>query len=545
MAIGRPHLVIATAVAAALLPAPCTFSQIPHSQGVVPAEAVAGDQFGYSVAVSGNRAVVGAPGDDERGGDAGAVYILERVGGTWSVVGKLLATDAVGGWNFGFSVDVWGDRIVVGAPTASVAGELFGAAYVFERIAGQWIQTAQLSPTPLAGSFGHDVAIHGDFIAVGASGRVTFFQRINGTWTQIGTGSFSGSVSVDLDGLRAVSGGFHSVTISEFDGTTFATTQILPLPIGDASVDAVTIHGDTIVVGASADDPIDAGVNTGAAYIVRRIGDTWTHEQTLAGAFAGDHFGASVALSDDLLLVGAPRADVTGFDSGAAVLFQRIGTSWFWVDEMVASGADLYADFGTSVALDGAHGFVGRPALLVPNGSSGSAHFYLLADCDTDGLVDAIEIALGLGVDCNENWVLDSCELAAGAPDVNGNNVLDVCESDCNDNGIPDTMEIALGFVADCNANGRPDDCALRPRPVDLVFIMDTSGSMDDEGQALCAAIDLVGQTLQQQGIDLNATLYGITSLGYGCLSNTVAAALGPAIPQPAPCCPEIMMVED
>ncbi|MDB4426377.1 hypothetical protein N9151_00095 [bacterium] len=88
-------------------------------------------------------------------------------------------------------------------------------------------------------------------------------------------------------------------------------------------------------------------------------------------------------------------------------------------------------------------------------------------DCNGNGFLDSCEIALGTGQDCNGNGVLDSCELASGvAQDCNGNGVLDSCElaagtaTDCDGNGVLDACDIAAG-AADCNANGVLDTCEL------------------------------------------------------------------------------------
>lgn len=79
------------------------------------------------------------------------------------------------------------------------------------------------------------------------------------------------------------------------------------------------------------------------------------------------------------------------------------------------------------------------------------------ADCDTDGIVDRCEAFSA--ADCDGNRLVDACEILAGAPDVNGNGVLDRCEPDCNGNGLPDFFEFATGVAADCDANGLIDSC--------------------------------------------------------------------------------------
>jgi len=83
-----------------------------------------------------------------------------------------------------------------------------------------------------------------------------------------------------------------------------------------------------------------------------------------------------------------------------------------------------------------------------------------LIDCNGNNVDDECDIGINPATrDCDENGVLDSCQIAGGAPDINGNGRLDVCEVDCNGNGWPDSWEISTGLVPDCNTNERPDSC--------------------------------------------------------------------------------------
>ncbi len=105
--------------------------------------------------------------------------------------------------------------------------------------------------------------------------------------------------------------------------------------------------------------------------------------------------------------------------------------------------------------------------------------------------------------------------------------------TDCNGNGIPDSDDIANGTSQDCNGDGIPDECPNCP-PLDLVFVMDTSGSMSDEGQALCATIGQVVTDLGAQGINVQTTILGITagpSGNFPCLVDSVENLYGPDVP--------------
>jgi len=142
------------------------------------------DSFGASVAVSGDRALLGDPAH----GGKGAAYVFD--GGpaamTWSAT--LLASDGARSDLFGHAVDLDGDVAVIGAFYDDDGGESSGSAYVFERSASGWAQTAKLTasdPTPNA-QFGRAVTVEGDIVAVGApvSDAVYVFARGAGGWTQ-------------------------------------------------------------------------------------------------------------------------------------------------------------------------------------------------------------------------------------------------------------------------------------------------------------------------------------------------------------------------
>ena len=138
------------------------------------------DQFGFSVAVSGDTAIVGATEEDARGTNAGAVYVFQRdVGGAgnWGEVKKLLASDAQDFDLFGWSVAVSGDTAIVGAPGEDTGGVNAGAAYVFRRDqggAGNWGEVKKLTAADAqAGDFfGLGVAVSVDTAVLGLMARM-------------------------------------------------------------------------------------------------------------------------------------------------------------------------------------------------------------------------------------------------------------------------------------------------------------------------------------------------------------------------------------
>jgi len=135
-------------------------------------DAAAGDIFGVSVSISGNLVVVGASNDNDAGENSGSAYVYERSGSNWSQQSKLTAGDATTEDYFGFSVSISGNLVVVGAPNDNDAGEDSGSAYVYERSGSNWLQQAKLTASDAAAGdfFGNSVAISGDSVVAGAPG---------------------------------------------------------------------------------------------------------------------------------------------------------------------------------------------------------------------------------------------------------------------------------------------------------------------------------------------------------------------------------------
>ena len=338
-------------------------------------EGAAGDYFGLSVAIDGDRIVVGAYEDDVNGTASGAVYVFERNGvGGWTQVAKLLASDGATNDAFGLSVAVSGDRILVGGQSSS--------AYVFERDAsGDWLEDDKLVASDAAGQdyFGQAVAIAGDRIVVGAwaddvsgtdSGSAYVFDRVGaGDWVEVeklaptdGAESDAFGISVAIEADRIVVGAYH-------DGDGLGTgsayvfepagagnwTEAAKLVAADAAVYdylgySVAITGDRIAVGAFGDD--GTGSDTGSTYIYARdaSGD-WAQDDKLVAADAavGDQFGYSVAISGNRLVVGALNDNnIRGTDAGAAYVFDLAPLI---TPPVVAAGPDRFVTIGDAVSL--------------------------------------------------------------------------------------------------------------------------------------------------------------------------------------------------
>lgn len=301
------------------------------------------DRFGDSVAIDGDTALVGASIEgSEQGVLKGAAYVFTRSGTTWTQQAKLEAADLGQSLRFGRSVAVSGDLALVGAPgysTGTLGAQ--GAAYVFARSAGAWAQQARLLADDLAfnDQFGWSVALDGDTAVVGAweddsaaatdEGSVYVFTRGGEAWSQQAklvaappsmTQSFGASVAID-GGVVAVGAPNENVGSSEDQGAAYVfahvgqgwVQQARVLAPNGAAFDrfgtSVALAGGRLLAGAVSED-VGSASSAGAAHVYSRVGASWPHQARLVAfdGAAADGLGVAVALAPWGALVGSPFA---------------------------------------------------------------------------------------------------------------------------------------------------------------------------------------------------------------------------------------------
>jgi FG-GAP repeat len=358
-------------------------------------DAAGGDQFGTSVAISGDTIVVGALGGNS---STGAAYVFVRSGTTWTQQQKLTASDGAANDRFGISVAFSEDTAVVGAPSDDDAGSNSGSAYVFVRSSGIWSQQQKLTASDAASgdSFGYSVSISGDTVVVGAyedddggfsSGSAYVFVRSSGIWSQQQKLTASDAavaaqfgVSVAISGDTAVAGASldnsqrGAAYVFVRSGTSWFQQKKLTASAKAAQFGlSVSISNDTAVVGAFSENSF-----RGAAYVFVRSGTSWFQQKklTASDAASGDGFGHSVSISGDTAVVGARLDDNVGTSSGSAYVFVRSGTSWFQQKKLTASDEAELDFFGDSVAISGDTVVVGAPLDDDAGSNSGSAYVY-------------------------------------------------------------------------------------------------------------------------------------------------------------------------
>jgi hypothetical protein len=373
------------------------------------------DRFGNAVAISGNTAIVGAPFDDVSADDSGAAYVFVRSAAGWTLQAKLVPADGAARDYFGWSVALAGDRAVVGSVLHDAAESDAGAAYVFVRSGSAWTQEAKLKPpsgVTSGAAFGFTLALDAQTIAVGSvgdhgaadyTGSVYVFVRPGNAWTlETKLAAFDGTQydrfgeSVALSGDTILVGSITADPKGEESGAAYVykrsggmwSTQAKLVP-ADGTADAwfgsaATLAGDRAVIGAAHDDT--GGHNAGAAYTFTRSGAEWIEGQKLIGVVEGGNFGARVAMSGDTLVVGAP------FDaSGSATVFVRTG-SWALHGKILPAGASGGDEFGSALALVGDTLIVGAPDDVEDGAVVGSAAVFEYVGCTPNE--EAILVAL-------------------------------------------------------------------------------------------------------------------------------------------------------
>eukprot|EP01084_Bolivina_argentea_P069770 126874_1 len=287
--------------------------------------------FGCDVAISNDRMVIGAYNDELPSKGAAYVYKYNTLNDEYIMEQRIQGSDVQPGYIFGWSVAIYNDVIVVGAPLADLPSPDCGAAYVFRlnTSTNSWYEEQKLlADNPVSPDhFGVSVAIQGDIIVVGA--------YLN-----------------DITPIIADSG---AVYIFKFTGTLWNQTQ--NLTASDPSISAsfgksvsISDTGDVIAVSAwGEDDPGDAG---GCYVFKRNPNNDLFFEQQHIRAFdraASDLFGISVALwQDDLLAIGS-YGDDNPVDSGSVYIYQFNSTQWQFTQKLKASDAAASDVFGTSV----------------------------------------------------------------------------------------------------------------------------------------------------------------------------------------------------
>ena len=397
------------------------WSSVTQQSKLVASDAQAGDHFGCSVDImsSGDKVIIGAFQEDTGGTDAGAAYIFNGSGATWSQAAKIQASDKQPGDNFGFKTAMDFSGLTV-ACSANLEDPNFttnaGSVYIFTRSgSSSWSQQAKLvsSDGTALSQFGYSVAISndGNTVAVGApvqgnynssEGAAYIFTRSGTTWSQqaklqpsniANTDFFGEAISLSHSGndLIVSNGPYvraQSAYIFTRSGTTWS--QQAELQAGDVTGQSefgqsvsISAYGNTAIVGSAG--PENAATS-GFAYIFTRSGTTWSQQAKLEASDATleDGFGRSVDIDQfgDIAIVGAPYEETGATHAGSVYIFTKSATgSWTQTKKIQASDVTANGKFGESVSIswDGSVAIVGGTEYNSSSGVTGGAAYIFTA----------------------------------------------------------------------------------------------------------------------------------------------------------------------
>lgn len=267
-----------------------------QEQKLIASDGEDGDQFGTSVSIYDTVAVIGSYGDDEGGSNTGSVYVYHFDGTGWNPVQKLNGSFPAQDDFFGYTVDVYKDRIAAGVYLDDDSGINSGSVYIFNHNGTTWSMEQKINPSNGASgdSFGFSLSLNDSLIAIGAYGK-------NGV--AIATGA---------------------VYVFKRNGTVWSQQQMLTAPDGgqdDWLGFSCAIEGNTLVAGAFHDD--DLGLESGAFYLWRYNGSSWIYEfkKTASDGTATDEFALSLSIYNLDVLCGSPKNDDNGSNSGSVYYY--------------------------------------------------------------------------------------------------------------------------------------------------------------------------------------------------------------------------------
>ncbi len=357
-----------------------------EQQKLVPGDGEAGDHFGSSLSISGDYAIVGAPRETTTGYNSGAAYIFKRENETWTEQVKLISSDNQEYDLFGGSVSINGDYAIASGG---------GTAYVFKRDGVAWTEQTKLD------SGSGPVHLSGEYAIIGSSGdsenglnrgAAYIYKRNDDQWTRQAKIFGSGSDQVEYN-----------------FGQSVAT------------------NGEYAVVGAYAHAGQD--YDSGAIHIFKREGTRWLKHQRLTASdrHMFQDFGESVSMSGDYIAVGAPGDSYNTQFFGAAYIYKKIGNTWTEQKKYIAGDQMEHMGFGHSVYLDNDHIIIGPGD---NNQSSDSVYIYPVQTVDMG--VDSESVLIGASTvltwDClhADSVIIDQ---GIGAVDISGSITLSPIET--------------------------------------------------------------------------------------------------------------------
>jgi len=308
------------------------------------------EKFGVSVSASGERAIVGMPGVQDE--SLGKAYILNATIGSEGILQELSPAAVALNDRFGFSVAINGDDALVGAPSTLVNGIFAGTVYAFHFENNKWVEKKPLAlpvPIPAGGDqFGSSLALSGDYAIVGAPGKA-----VNNV-----LGAGAAFIFHKESGEWVLKQEFYDPVPKNMDSFGFS----------------VAISNDKAIVGVPYGDTVVQGDQAGCAYTLRIGNNGWELMQgkLVASIYAiSEHFGSSVAMDGDEILIGATLLAVKNVEhAGQVFAFHFDGNKWNQTQAIAMASPKKDYFFGQSIAIKGTKAIVGNALSGVPETSA-------------------------------------------------------------------------------------------------------------------------------------------------------------------------------
>jgi FG-GAP repeat len=413
--------------------APAAFAQVSQEQAITPTPRPVSQIFGLDLGFDGTTIAVGAAFENQPANAAGAVYLFGRPAGSWTQTLRLHGPTPQAFDQFGTGVAIQGETLLVGAggrAAGSVAGA--GNLYVYQNSAGTWSLVDTILPSnPITGGhFGDPVAMCNDLAVVGgclsafpsaggfADREAYIYERVAGAWVEQArvaaptaySNGFTMSAGISTDGRRIAIGGSRHLLNGQPIGAVYIyeklagvwqqTASITPtdLPVGAHFGQSVALYGDRLAVGAP-QDVVDENTRAGSVYLYRYAAGAWHEVRKIVSPTPAmrDFFGVSVAMRNRTLLVGAYESEFPPFTrNGYACLYHITGDVLSSPMTLRASDGEPHDIFGWRTALHGDRAVVTAPFETVNAGAAytftGVSH-PCPADIDEDGSVGLSDLA--------------------------------------------------------------------------------------------------------------------------------------------------------
>jgi len=387
-------------------------------------------QFGSAVSISGEQLVVGA--EIKQSGTNGIAYIYQRQGDSWLQQAQLTHPSQSANDNFASIVSISGDYIAIGSPAA--AASQAGAVYIIKKVGANWVEDITITPASSFKSarFGSSIQLSGEYLIIGDDdhgrgheGSAYIYRREEGVWS-----------------LQA------SVKGGEFTKKAKYGTS-------------VAISNNYAVVGAKEENSptIKKNKKSGAVYVYKRTGKLWHHQVKLTASDAtqGDNFGSSVAISDHYLIIGAEQ-DNNG--KGSSYLFNNSNDVWTQAFKFEADEGSQQDNFGHAIALEQEHVVVAAQNKDTGNNSQGVGYLYYLnpdnSPSEREQALTAIQTLVAYdatALDSDHDDLSDSDEITLLGTDP--------FQSDTDNDGLTDKEEVTLyqsdPLLSDTDGDGLSD----------------------------------------------------------------------------------------